>query len=44
MGDVTATLFHLGERLGKSRVCEVGRKVLCQIYARGERAGAWLKI
>jgi len=31
--DVTATLFLLGGRLGKSRVCEVGHEVLCQIYA-----------
>ncbi len=34
--DGTATLSVLGMRLGKSRVCEVGCKVLCQIYARRE--------
>lgn len=33
-GDVTAALSVLGIGLGKSRVCEIGRKVLCQIYAR----------
>lgn len=27
-------IIRFGERLGKSRVCEVGREVLCQIYAK----------
>lgn len=30
----TATLFLLGGRLGKSRVCEMGHEVLCQNYAK----------
>ena len=33
--NVTATLFFLGRRLGKSRVCEVGCKVLCQRWSWG---------
>jgi len=33
---VTAAIFLLGGRLGKSRVCEVWCKVLCQIYAKSE--------
>ncbi len=37
--NVTATLSVFGKSLGKSRVCEVGRKVLCQIYAKGEDVG-----
>lgn len=35
---VTATIFLLGRRLGKSRACEA----LGRIYARSG-AGAWLK-
>lgn len=37
----TATIFVWCERLGKSRVCEVRREVLCQIYARGGRCELW---
>ena len=41
--NVTATSAVFGEKLGKSRVCEVGRKVLCQIYAREMWVVAWLE-
>lgn len=38
---VTATLSVFSRRLGKSRACEVGHEVLCQIYAKGGMSGLW---
>ena len=42
---VTAISAVFGKKLGKSRVCEVEWKVLCQIYAKEKVVGvvAWLK-